>query len=484
MPDAPNIQRDLFPIPSVINPTETQCFRVFVPANDDHVRIFYGALNLLTKWWNYERTGDTQGSQTAQVWREVVESISDCLGPEMGVEDIRATDCVIEYKKDGEWHVLLDVSECGGVGPAGPPGPPGPQGPQGETGATGAQGPAGDAGSITSYSGTGGNISDDELRCNFATGVSKYIIRELRDSLEEIRSYLLAGVILIEAVSNLVEIIPIIGPAVDALTSLATDLAEKDMLDLIALCDEDREEEITCQLICWMLERQPEGGTWEIEDMEWLIWDKLQAWALVQLPIGPFLTFWWQTLAIWLGAVSINGLLFRGRMALDNSADCDFCDDCPDPPPAEWCYTFDFTVTDGDFINPTTPPRGVWVNGVGWDKSFGTNCGVYIYRAFAETVITRVEVEYDLESTSGTRRSLFFIGNGSTVIDTPIDANSAGLGQIKTADGSWTATNIQFRNDTRSSANCQPADVSIVKRITVYGEGVNPFGEDNCPEPE
>jgi hypothetical protein len=481
--DGPNIQRDLFPIPSVIAPEETQCFRIYVPANDDHVRIFYGALNLLTKWWNYERTGDTQGSQTAQVWREVVEGISDCLGPEMGVEDIRATDCVIEYKKDGEWHLLLDVSECGGVGPPGPPGLTGPQGPPGETGATGPPGPAGDAGSITSYSGTGGVLDSNELICNFATGVSKYIIRELRDSFEYIRSGLLLGSSLINLVTNLVEIIPIIGPAIDALSEMATDFAEYDMINLIALCDEDREEQLTCELMCWIVERDTGADQFTIEDMEWLIWDKLQAWALFQLPVGPQLTLFWQAMAVWLGAVNMNGLLFRGRMALDDGADCDFCADCPEPPTG-WCYTFDFTLSDGGWeLNEN--PRGEWINGVGWSKTSWENqiCGIYIVREFTETVVTRVDAEVTLISADGNRISRSWVVNNDVVQFEPFESTATGTDMTLTGEGNATADRIDITLKTRNGG-CLPGTEAIIKSVTVWGEGVNPFGEDNCPEPE
>jgi hypothetical protein len=148
----------------------------------------------------------------------------------------------------------------------------------------------------------------------------------------------------------------------------------------------------------------------------------------------------------------------------------------------EWCYTFDFTIDDGDWAPGGANPRGEWLTGVGWSRTAyeDDSCGIYIVRDFAETVITRVDVEFDLNSDNGNRKwTLFIVNNGSSVGTPPINGNSNGLDQTKTATGTWTCDNLQMKLDTRNSV-CNPADVAIVKSIKLWGTGENPFGEDNC----
>jgi hypothetical protein len=70
MPNRPN-----FPIPSVINPPKTRCIQLYIPDNEDWVEVFVGLLAQPTYWFNWERTGDIQGSQTAKVWNELFVNI-------------------------------------------------------------------------------------------------------------------------------------------------------------------------------------------------------------------------------------------------------------------------------------------------------------------------------------------------------------------------------------------------------------------------
>jgi len=61
-------------IPAVIDPVGSDCVRVAVPDDPDHRAAFWGALQTLTKWHNWERDPAKNGKEAAQVWAGVVAS--------------------------------------------------------------------------------------------------------------------------------------------------------------------------------------------------------------------------------------------------------------------------------------------------------------------------------------------------------------------------------------------------------------------------
>ena len=60
-------------VPSVINPIETVCVQFQVPNDERHIAAFWGAINELALAWNWQDSY-LLGSQTAYVWRDVIES--------------------------------------------------------------------------------------------------------------------------------------------------------------------------------------------------------------------------------------------------------------------------------------------------------------------------------------------------------------------------------------------------------------------------
>lgn len=60
-----------FLVPSVIDPPDRKCVKVFVPDDPIHIANFWGVLNFLTLWTEYERTGNDDGAQVANVWKQV-----------------------------------------------------------------------------------------------------------------------------------------------------------------------------------------------------------------------------------------------------------------------------------------------------------------------------------------------------------------------------------------------------------------------------
>lgn len=101
-------RRPPFKIPAVINPPERRCIQISVPDDTEHIQIFAGLTRQLLDWQRWERDPLKRGTQVAQVWRDVWNSIDwtgeDCMG------------CCPEptnrrYNSDGQ----LEVSYDGGI---------------------------------------------------------------------------------------------------------------------------------------------------------------------------------------------------------------------------------------------------------------------------------------------------------------------------------------------------------------------------------
>lgn len=60
-------------LPDVIDPGEYICVQVYIPAADEYIWAFSGAIEGLTKWTSWERDGTDRAAQAAQVWKRAVD---------------------------------------------------------------------------------------------------------------------------------------------------------------------------------------------------------------------------------------------------------------------------------------------------------------------------------------------------------------------------------------------------------------------------
>lgn len=67
-------KRHTWQLPLVINPPETICVQIQVPNDVNHIAAFWGALEALNKAWNWQYTTDHQGSQTARIWQDKIDT--------------------------------------------------------------------------------------------------------------------------------------------------------------------------------------------------------------------------------------------------------------------------------------------------------------------------------------------------------------------------------------------------------------------------
>ncbi len=67
-------------LPTVIDPPETVCVQIEVPKDDLHIAAFFGAIQALGYWWNWERDDLQSGLAASLVWQRQLDLVADTLG--------------------------------------------------------------------------------------------------------------------------------------------------------------------------------------------------------------------------------------------------------------------------------------------------------------------------------------------------------------------------------------------------------------------
>jgi len=66
------LSRQVFPIPARPAPVGVRCINVYIPDDDEHMAIFFGAVSLLAKWNSWQRDPEKNGIRAANAWREAL----------------------------------------------------------------------------------------------------------------------------------------------------------------------------------------------------------------------------------------------------------------------------------------------------------------------------------------------------------------------------------------------------------------------------
>lgn len=144
-----------------------------------------------------------------------------------------------------------------------------------------------------------------------------------------------------------------------------------------------------------------------------------------------------------------------------------------------WCYTMDFAAANGGF-QVVAGEAGVWNAGSGWAgayQSANSNPECAIYRTVNPCIINRIVMEYDMSNTGGNASILANTKRSGTqtyyyLKSTP----SSGTHQTFTFNAGNAATDwirLVVNNGNYGGTN-------LIRRVTFYGVGANPFGADNC----
>lgn len=167
--------------------------------------------------------------------------------------------------------------------------------------------------------------------------------------------------------------------------------------------------------------------------------------------------------------ITMDGLNAAGATTGIADANCDDCEG--------WCWTIDFTETDGEFHH-IDAGTGDWTSGVGWVGTVeDATVRVRIERTFGfDAQFTGMTIVYDLVYGDGSPAgAAYLVKDGVTEVHTT--GLPAGADQTASWFGEFIADycTIQIRTGTINSNGAL-----TVKRITYTGNGENPFGENNC----
>lgn len=194
-----------------------------------------------------------------------------------------------------------------------------------------------------------------------------------------------------------------------------------------------------------------------------------QAWAIAQLLRGsPPEVFQWAAYV----AHEVNPAV---------CSECE-CDD-------SWCYTWDFTTTNGDFFsNPAANPVSTWTAGIGWEDGLHSPTryrDINILRDFSSAYVTSITFVFNVtvgQSTENTPRGIRVYNNGELVrsnLITDSTQNGTNLSMTLTVDAMIDQINLVVACGNAGGSG-DPGGTAVIKSCTVQGTGNNPFGEDNC----
>lgn len=186
-----------------------------------------------------------------------------------------------------------------------------------------------------------------------------------------------------------------------------------------------------------------------------------------------------------LAATIINQMLsLAGEGGVNNlgavgeaTGDCSSCA-CVD----EWCYDFDFTISDWSAF--VTGELGTWVGGTGWvGVPYGTGGGLHLVFDFDVAQVRGMSMVHTASGYGGYQKLAVWentpaAGVNHTLVSDPEVMNGI---QITSMYDSLDTENLVNRVtmfvDGAGSSN------ATIHHVTLWGTGVNPFGPDNCTPP-
>jgi len=171
----------------------------------------------------------------------------------------------------------------------------------------------------------------------------------------------------------------------------------------------------------------------------------------------------------------------------DVEGDCTACTDCG------WCYVFDFTLGQHGFTiqqgtNPVAP-FGIWTADgfkcADAQNAYYSRRALHVGRTFPSSVVTYMKLEFDyttgyFDTNAPGAWTRFWIhdGGGDIVLDStdPIPASPWEWTGSRTMDDLFIWLTCSAYEDAHGSLS----GAGMVTKLTLRGEGENPFGEDNC----
>lgn len=428
----PQYKQRGYPLPDVIEPPD--CISVCVPVPNDvgHIRAFLGQLDMLGYWWNWERDDLKQGKDAAALWRLIVECVRQRMDLDCGCGCGDSLPKQYRYDENGKLEVSLDGGQ------------------------TWQDGSAYDERNLITVYPPAETLPADS-QCLYAENIKD----EVKKQIETILNNLETGGTVASAAAALLPLLVTIGfPAAPlaAFLILVYGLISV-IVSVIATGVENSFDtafwdEFQCMWFC-VIQEDGEVTDAMIEVVKQNVADYFT-------PANPLATKAINDTMGILGAKALTNAARLGDSIL--TSDCSGCD-C-----GEWCYEFDFTLSDQGWEASTTVDAN-YSTGNGW--GVGADQGViFIKKTFSPTAaITSIRV-----IASGIAAA------GGVGIRSPMPFQNAPTGDsdhIFTV--TYSGTEITAAFDSNFAGGINPPYTGYITKVVVTGLGDNPFGTSNCP---
>lgn len=340
---------DQFPAPVAIPSTNPQddpgvCLRI----NATWAAMLSSLLDRLDQpdVWEGEDAAIEAARQNVRALQVALDEVNDC----MCISEFTASAesgnpvNVVFDPETGNFHFTIPPGEQGPQGIQGIQGIQGVQGVQGVQGEQGPQGPEGPEGAAGLPGADGLYVyppiaisTTDRLNviCGMSGSFARWLCDQAYTGVVALKTSVLAGKDLIDNVTDMIEAFPVIGPIINGVADILTDMATRGDYDDVASLVNDAYavEFVQCFTYCWIKTNVPEGVSMTQAQCQQL-GDALQATLFVQPPRGPLLTIWGQFLSIFAGMADPQIIAFRLRLGADEpNDDCALlCTDCPELP--------------------------------------------------------------------------------------------------------------------------------------------------------
>lgn len=406
------------PLPDNVETERRMCVCLCIPDEPEYRRAFIGHLAQLGKWWFWEKggRGDDRATRAAALWRKIIAEDLEmpCGGePQFIVQDRLTVDGDIERSYDGgeTWEVLPAGNDPRHAGPRLAP--------------------------IT-------GDDEDERRCAGANSIVTILTAEQQSQYNRKQLGATAAQIVAGFVAFLV------GLGIIATGGIAAVLATA-IGSIFALLDADTFNDaftptVWSDALCSFYRNSNPDGSYTVA-----------GWKAVLSDLGAIEGTAGRWLKHTVEAMGTTGLTNAARSLTGGDLPCFECDD-------EWCYTLDFTLTDGGFAGS----YGSWTAGIGWvGTPAGSGKSIVLSRTLPEANYTY----WGMEIAAANKANIFLSISGQEMLDL-IDRQTG----LHDGTGNLNGT-ILYMNP--SSGAAQGSNLTV-KKLVLRGTGVNPFGTDNC----
>lgn len=424
----PGIKRPFFPLPDLTPVTDYTCVQLSIPDRDDYRLALASCLDMLTHWYSWERDSAQSGAATAAIWKEVINNIMwfNACGQDTRVPLTRVN-------ADGSLEVSYDDGETWNAAPELDPrvtsivAPP------------------------KSYPG------GTDIPC----ATAENIVQSIQASLDAALSDIGAGASIVTLIAGIMAFAATVLSG-GTLAPLATGLASSLINFGVSAIEAAFTSQVWIDFRCLVLANMPSGGLYDQSAVDDLYADIATEFTGIVVVI----------LQSYVALYGPVGLTNAGRVGSGDGDECGACDEF-------WCYTWDFTVSNGGWTSATGYSSN-YVAGQGWTWGDVNNKDRVFIKNNWPTSGTYTSVEIEISAPMNGNVNYYYFCNNANIGCGRQTFDNFSEPLIYGRTGLNFTTNIISLGFEQSSNSPGVPFPGYIKRVTLRGTGVNPFGTDNC----